>query len=76
VKRLVGLARNPQPPTERVADLLLNRSTWQMNERNRVIVALDAHGWRRRDTKFQIFDEEPETGRCSVLARRGRRTPG
>ena len=57
-----------------VADLLVDRSKWDMNERNRVIAALDANGWRRQDTaqylgisrkvlwekmrKFQIFDEE------------------
>ncbi|KXU92450.1 hypothetical protein CR51_30905 [Caballeronia megalochromosomata] len=52
----------------------VDRSKWNMNERNRVIAVL---GWRRQETvqhlgisrkvlwekmrKFQIFDEEPET---------------
>jgi DNA-binding NtrC family response regulator len=76
VKRLLVLARNSQPaPADAVADLLVDRSKWDMNERNRVLAALDANGWRRQDTaqylgisrkvlwekmrKFQIFDEEP-----------------
>ncbi|MDR5816504.1 MULTISPECIES: sigma-54 dependent transcriptional regulator [unclassified Caballeronia] len=79
VKRLLVLARNQQQPSagEGATDLLVDRSKWDMNERNRVIAALDANGWRRQDTaqhlgisrkvlwekmrKFQIFDEEPET---------------
>jgi DNA-binding NtrC family response regulator len=78
VKRLLTLARNSQPaPADVVAELVVDRSKWDMNERNRVLAALDANGWRRQDTaqylgisrkvlwekmrKFQIFDEEPET---------------
>jgi DNA-binding NtrC family response regulator len=78
VKRLLTLARNAQSaPAESVTELFVDRSKWDMNERNRVIAALDANGWRRQDTaqhlgisrkvlwekmrKFQIFDEEPET---------------
>jgi DNA-binding NtrC family response regulator len=77
VKRLLVLARNARAAPEGGSDLLVDRSKWDMNERNRVIAALDANGWRRQDTaqylgisrkvlwekmrKFQIFDEEPET---------------
>jgi DNA-binding NtrC family response regulator len=62
---------------ESVAEVLVERSKWDMNERNRVLAALEVAGWRRQDTaaylgisrkvlwektrKFQIFDEEPET---------------
>ncbi|MDR5774084.1 MULTISPECIES: sigma-54 dependent transcriptional regulator [unclassified Caballeronia] len=76
VKRLLVLARNAQP-VDNATELLVDRSKWDMNERNRVIAALEANGWRRQDTalhlgisrkvlwekmrKFQIFDEEPET---------------
>jgi DNA-binding NtrC family response regulator len=78
VKRLLVLARNAQSaPADHAAEPLVDRSKWDMNERNRVLAALDANGWRRQDTalhlgisrkvlwekmrKFQIFDEEPET---------------
>lgn len=78
VKWLLMLARNAQSvPADSVAELLVDRSKWDMNERNRVMAALDANGWRRQDTaqylgisrkvlwekmrKFQIFDEELET---------------
>lgn len=78
VKRLLVLARNARTaPAGAISDLLVDRSKWDMNERNRVIAALDANGWRRQDTarelgisrkvlwekmrKFQIFDEEPES---------------
>ncbi len=77
LQRLLALARSSQPvPPELTAELVVDRSKWDMNERNRVIAALDANGWRRQDTaahlgisrkvlwekmrKFQIFDEEPE----------------
>jgi DNA-binding NtrC family response regulator len=76
LQRLLALARSAQPvPPEMVADVLVDRSKWDMNERNRVLVVLEANGWRRQDTashlgisrkvlwekmrKFQIFDEEP-----------------
>ncbi len=77
VKRLLVIARNAQSVPMESQDLLVDRSKWDMNERNRVIAALDANGWRRQDMaqhlgisrkvlwekmrKFQIFDEEPET---------------
>jgi DNA-binding NtrC family response regulator len=73
LQRLLALARAAQPvPTEAGVD----RSKWDMNERNKVRAALEVNGWRRQDTasylgisrkvlwekmrKFQIFDEEPE----------------
>jgi DNA-binding NtrC family response regulator len=78
LQRLLALARTSQPvPAESVAEVLVDRSKWDMAERNRVLAALDANGWRRQDTalylgisrkvlwekmrKYQIFDEEPET---------------
>jgi len=78
LQRLLALARTAQPvPPELSAEVMVDRSKWDMNERNRVLAALDANGWRRQDTashlgisrkvlwekmrKFQIFDEEPET---------------
>ncbi|SAK43752.1 sigma-54 dependent transcription regulator [Caballeronia pedi] len=78
VKRLLVLARSAKAaPADGGSDLLVDRSKWDMTERNRVIAALDANGWRRQDSaqhlgisrkvlwekmrKFQIFDEEPET---------------
>ncbi|OXC78161.1 sigma 54-interacting transcriptional regulator [Caballeronia sordidicola] len=78
LQRLLALARTSQPvPPELSAEVLVDRSKWDMNERNRVLAALEANGWRRQDTashlgisrkvlwekmrKFQIFDEEPET---------------
>ncbi|WP_279612690.1 helix-turn-helix domain-containing protein, partial [Paraburkholderia phenoliruptrix] len=77
LQRLVAHARAAQPvPAESVAAVYVDRSKWDMGERNRVIAALDANGWRRQDTaqhlgisrkvlwekmrKYQIFDEEPE----------------
>ncbi|QQC64929.1 sigma 54-interacting transcriptional regulator [Paraburkholderia ginsengisoli] len=78
LQRLLALARTTQPvPAESAAEVLVDRSKWDMAERNRVLAALDANGWRRQDTalylgisrkvlwekmrKYQIFDEEPET---------------
>ncbi|WP_322087740.1 sigma-54 dependent transcriptional regulator [Burkholderia sp. BCC1999] len=79
LQRLIAHARNSaQPvPVESAAEVFVDRSKWDMNERSRVIAALDANGWRRQDTaqqlgisrkvlwekmrKYQIFDEEPET---------------
>jgi DNA-binding NtrC family response regulator len=76
--RLLAIARSSQPvPAESAAEVLVDRSKWDMAERSRVIAALDANSWRRQDTahhlgisrkvlwekmrKYQIFDEEPET---------------
>jgi DNA-binding NtrC family response regulator len=78
LQRLLALARSNQPvPAESAAEVLVDRSKWDMAERSRVLAALDANGWRRQDTagtlgisrkvlwekmrKYQIFDEEPET---------------
>ncbi|MBN3814213.1 MULTISPECIES: sigma 54-interacting transcriptional regulator [Paraburkholderia] len=67
----------PQAVAEPVAPVV-DRSKWDMAERSRLLSALDANGWRRKDTaqylgisrkvlwekirKYQIFDEEPATG--------------
>jgi transcriptional regulator of acetoin/glycerol metabolism len=78
LQRLLTLARNGQTaPAEAPAETVVDRSKWHMNERNRVLAALHANGWRRQDSaqylgisrkvlwekmrKYQIFDEEPET---------------
>lgn len=78
LQRLIALARSTQPvPAESAAEVLVDRSKWDMAERNRVLAALDANGWRRQDTaqylgisrkvlwekmrKYQIFEEEPES---------------
>ncbi|WP_109478372.1 sigma-54 dependent transcriptional regulator [Paraburkholderia sp. C35] len=78
LQRLIAVARSNQPvPAESAAEVLVDRSKWDMAERNRVLAALDANSWRRQDTaqylgisrkvlwekmrKYQIFDEEPET---------------
>ncbi|HTJ93904.1 MAG TPA: sigma-54 dependent transcriptional regulator [Pararobbsia sp.] len=67
---------NPAPRTEPAADVI-DRSKWDMTERNRISEALEANGWRRQDTaqflgisrkvlwekmrKYRMFDDEPET---------------
>jgi DNA-binding NtrC family response regulator len=78
LQRLLAPARDIRPTAaEPVTELAVNRSKWDISERNRVIAALDANGWRRQDTaqqlgisrkvlwekmrKYQIFDDEPET---------------
>jgi hypothetical protein len=33
-----------------VAEVLVDRSKWDMAEHNRMLAALDANGWRRQDT--------------------------
>jgi DNA-binding NtrC family response regulator len=75
--RLLALARSSQPvPAESAAEVLADRSKWDMAERSRVLAAREANGWRRQGTaghlgisrkvlwekmrKYQIFDEEPE----------------
>ncbi|GAB7525448.1 hypothetical protein PBS_44370 [Paraburkholderia sp. 2C] len=72
------LARNGGPmPASSLAEAVIDRSKWDMNERNRALAALNTNGWRPRHTarylgisskvrwenmrKYQIFDEEPET---------------
>ncbi|MGG1943909.1 sigma-54 dependent transcriptional regulator [Trinickia sp. NRRL B-1857] len=78
LRRLIAHARNAQPaPAESVAQIVVDRSKWDMAERERVLAALASNAWRRQDTaqylgisrkvlwekmrKYQIFDEEPET---------------
>jgi DNA-binding NtrC family response regulator len=78
LRRLIAHARNAQPaPAEIVAQIVVDRSKWDMAERERVLAALASNAWRRQDTaqylgisrkvlwekmrKYQIFDEEPET---------------
>lgn len=78
LQRLLAVARSNQPVrAESAAEVLVDRSKWDMAERNRVLAAPDANSWRRQDTaqnlgisrkimwekmrKYQIFDEEPET---------------
>ena len=78
LQRLLAVARSNQPvPAESAAEVLVDRSKWDMAERSRVLAALDANSWRRQDSaqylgisrkvlwekmrKYQIFDEEPET---------------
>ncbi|WP_153100574.1 sigma 54-interacting transcriptional regulator [Paraburkholderia hayleyella] len=77
LQRLLALASGTPAVTETTPDVLVDRSKWDMGERNRVLTALDANSWRRQDTaqylgisrkvlwekmrKYQIFDEEPET---------------
>lgn len=78
LRRLIAHARNAQPaPAETVAQIVVDRSKWDMAERERVLAALASNAWRRQDTaqylgisrkvlwekmrKYQIFDEEPET---------------
>jgi DNA-binding NtrC family response regulator len=77
IQRLLALARNAQPvPPDIAPEVVVDKSKWDMNERARVVAALEANGWRRQDTaahmgisrkvlwekmrKFQIFDDEPE----------------
>lgn len=78
LRRLLAYARNAQPaPTESAGEIAVDRSKWDMAERERVLAALASNAWRRQDTaqylgisrkvlwekmrKYQIFDEEPET---------------
>ncbi|MFM0610282.1 sigma-54 dependent transcriptional regulator [Paraburkholderia sediminicola] len=74
--RLLASARGSQvAPVETVSEAPVDRRRWDTAERSRVISALDANGWRRRDTaqhlgisrkvlwekmrKYHICDEEP-----------------
>ncbi|PMS18315.1 sigma-54-dependent Fis family transcriptional regulator [Trinickia dabaoshanensis] len=78
LRRLIAHARNAQSaPAETAVQGLVDRSKWDMAERERVLAALASNAWRRQDTaqylgisrkvlwekmrKYQIFDEEPET---------------
>ncbi len=79
LRRLLAGAGSVQPaPGESAMAPIVDRSKWDMAERSRLLTALDANGWRRKDTtqylgisrkvlwekirKYQIFDEEPATG--------------
>ncbi|CAB3777599.1 hypothetical protein LMG27177_00409 [Paraburkholderia fynbosensis] len=64
-------------PAQSAAESLVDRSKWNLAERNRVLASLDANSRRRQDTapylgisrkvlwekmrKYQIFEQEPET---------------
>ncbi|HKU00430.1 MAG TPA: sigma-54 dependent transcriptional regulator [Paraburkholderia sp.] len=77
LRRLLAGSGGVQPVAE-AAVPIVDRSKWDMAERSRLLAALDANGWRRKDTaqylgisrkvlwekirKYQIFDEEPATG--------------
>ncbi|GLU34864.1 sigma-54 dependent transcriptional regulator [Trinickia caryophylli] len=78
LRRLLAHARHtPMTAAVPAADLIVDRSKWDMAERSRVLAALASNAWRRQDTaqhlgisrkvlwekmrKYQIFDEEPET---------------
>ena len=50
VKRLPICTRKAGAAVEGAADLLVDRSEWEMNERNRVIAVLDLNCWRRWGT--------------------------
>ena len=79
LRRLLAGSGSVQPaPGESAIVPIVDRSKWDMAERSRLLTALDANGWRRKDTaqylgisrkvlwekirKYQIFDEEPATG--------------
>ncbi|POR49362.1 Fis family sigma54 specific transcriptional regulator [Paraburkholderia eburnea] len=78
LRRLLAGAGGAQPAPAEPAAPIVDRSKWDMAERGRLLTALDANGWRRKDTaqflgisrkvlwekirKYQIFDEEPATG--------------
>jgi DNA-binding NtrC family response regulator len=76
--RLLSHARHARGQTSNMPPTpLVDRSKWDMAERNRVLAALATNAWRRQDTaqhlgisrkvlwekmrKYQIFEEEPET---------------
>ena len=79
--RLTRLLSHARHARGQVSDTPLHpavdRSKWDMAERNRVLAALATNAWRRQDTaqhlgisrkvlwekmrKYQIFEEEPET---------------
>ncbi|MBN3855132.1 MULTISPECIES: sigma 54-interacting transcriptional regulator [unclassified Paraburkholderia] len=78
LRRLLAGSGGAQPVATEPAAPIVDRSKWDMAERGRLLSALDANGWRRKDTaqflgisrkvlwekirKYQIFDEEPATG--------------
>jgi DNA-binding NtrC family response regulator len=78
LRRLLAGSGGAQPVAMEPAAPIVDRSKWDMAERGRLLSALDANGWRRKDTaqflgisrkvlwekirKYQIFDEEPATG--------------
>ncbi|MCG5073927.1 sigma 54-interacting transcriptional regulator [Paraburkholderia tagetis] len=78
LRRLLAGSGGAQPAAAEAVAPVVDRSKWDMAERSRLLAALDANGWRRKDTaqylgisrkvlwekirKYQIFDEEPATG--------------
>jgi DNA-binding NtrC family response regulator len=49
LQRPLARACSSQPvPAESAAEVLVDRSKWDMAERNRVLAALDTDGWRRQ----------------------------
>jgi hypothetical protein len=55
LQRLLALARSGQPvPADSAAEVPVDRSKWDMTERNRVLAALAANGWRRQDTAARL----------------------
>ncbi|WP_322094240.1 sigma-54 dependent transcriptional regulator [Paraburkholderia bannensis] len=78
LRRLLAGSGGAQAVAAEPAAPVVDRSKWDMAERGRLLSALDANGWRRKDTaqflgisrkvlwekirKYQIFDEEPATG--------------
>lgn len=49
--RLLAVARSNQPvPAESAAEVLVDRSKWDMAGRNRMLAPLDANSWRRQET--------------------------
>ncbi|BDC38631.1 hypothetical protein PTKU15_19280 [Paraburkholderia terrae] len=51
LQRLLGVAPSNQPmPAESAAEVLVDRSKWDMAGRNRMLAPLDANSWRRQET--------------------------
>jgi DNA-binding NtrC family response regulator len=52
LQHLLAVARSsqPMPAAESAAEVLVYRSKWDMAERSRLLVAVDANGWRRQNT--------------------------
>ncbi|MFT4190289.1 MAG: sigma-54 dependent transcriptional regulator [Comamonas sp.] len=77
VKRMLAISGETQPEGAPIEPQESSRKSWDMNERNKIINALDANDWRRQSTaqylgisrkvlwekmrKYQIVDGEPQT---------------
>jgi hypothetical protein len=66
LQRPLALVRTAQPVP---AEASVDRSKWDMNERNKIRAAREVNGWQpgisrkvlwEKMREFQIFDEEPE----------------